>query len=157
MSNNVTEPARNLLFLPGLDGTEVFLEPLVKALPESVRSRVVCFPTRGSNRYEDLLEITRQSVRGIDEYYVAAWSFSGPLALMLAAAEPNKVRGIILFSSFVRAPLRFLTVFRFAAVTPVVWTVRAGGRIPVWVGHRPSDPFQRTKAELRRRVDSRIL
>ena len=154
---NSTRTTKTLVFLPGLDGTGVFFQPLLESLPASLRSHVVCFPSYGSNEYEHLLKVARDAVARIPEFYVVAWSFSGPLALMLAASEPKKVRGIILFSSFIRAPLRFLSVFRFGAVAPVIWTVRACRRIPVWIRHSSCDPFRHTKAELWRRVNARVL
>lgn len=148
---------RTLVLLPGLDGTEVFLQPLLKSLPRSFRTRMVCFPTSGSNCYADLLNTVRAAVADLSHYYLVAWSFSGPLALMLAAAEPARVRGVILFASFVRPPLRALSLLRFGAVTPVVWAIRFGRRVPIWLGRSHSDPLRRAKAALWQRISARVL
>jgi pimeloyl-ACP methyl ester carboxylesterase len=155
MSN--TNQKKDLVLLPGLDGTEVFFRPLLNALSEFSRPRMVCFPTSGSNAYPDLLSVVRPAVAELSDYYVIAWSFSTPLALMLAAAEPEKVRGVILFASFVRPPLRWLPLLKFGCVPSVIWTIRFSRRIPIWLRHRRSDPLRRAKADLWNRIDARIL
>lgn len=145
------------MLLPGLDGTEVFFQPLLTWLAPSVRTRILCYPPGASSEYADLLAAVRQAVADLSEFYLVAWSFSGPLALMLAAAEPAKVRGVILFASFVSAPLRVLPLLRFGAVTPVIWTVRLSRRIPIWLRHRRSDPLRRAKTDLWKRISARTL
>jgi pimeloyl-ACP methyl ester carboxylesterase len=76
---------------------------------------------------------------------------------MLAAAEPQKVRGIILAATFLRTPGRKLRWFRFAAVGPVIWVLRAARRIPVWTLRDRNDSFRRAKAETWSRVSARVL
>jgi pimeloyl-[acyl-carrier protein] methyl ester esterase len=138
--------------LPGLDGTEVFFEPLLALLPDSVRPMVVSYPPDGSNGYADLLAIVRRALTQVSECYVLGWSFSGPLALMLAAAEPSKVCGIILSATFVRPPRQLLPRLRFALVGPLVWVWRAARRMPLWVLAPRSDPFRRAKSQTWSRV-----
>src|SRR5262249_11767487 len=91
------------------------------------------------------------------EFYVLGSSFSGPLAVMLAAEEPQKVRGIILSATFVRSPRDKLKRFKFAAVGAVIWVVRATRRIPVWILRGRKDPLRRAKAETWSRVSARCL
>jgi pimeloyl-[acyl-carrier protein] methyl ester esterase len=146
-----------LVLLPGLDGTDVFFEPLLASLPRSVRPLVVCFPTFGSNEYADLLATVREAVSEVPSFYVLGWSFSGPLALMLAAAEPAKVRGVILSATFVHPPRPIYSRLRFAAITPVMWTIRAGRRVPVWLFRGRSDQFRCDKAETWRRVSAAVV
>src|SRR5262245_42613518 len=76
---------------------------------------------------------------------------------MLAEAEPEKVRGLILAATFVRLPWPRLARFRFAATGPVVWAIRAARRIPVWLLTRRTDPLRRAKAETWSRVPARAL
>jgi pimeloyl-[acyl-carrier protein] methyl ester esterase len=134
-----------LVLLPGLDGTDVFFRPLLAALPEWVAPMVVQFPTAGANQYPDLLRLIRCALENTSDCYVLGWSFAGPLALMLAAAEPNKVRGVILASTFVRPPRRIFALLRWAAVTPMVWMVRAGKRLPVWLFRDSADKTETWK------------
>jgi len=146
-----------LVLLPGLDGTDVFFRPLVTMLPRSIRSLVVCYPQSGPNGYDYLLSIVRRAVAELPEFYVLGSSFSGPLAVMLAATEPQKVRGIILSATFLRSPRQKLNRFKFAAVGPVIWAVRATRRIPVWTLRSRQDPLRRAKAETWSRVSAHCL
>lgn len=146
-----------LVLLPGLDGTEVLLEPLVTALPNSLRPLVVTYPTEGDNGYPTLLARVRHAVAGLPQYYVLGWSFSGPLALMLAAAEPEKVRGVILSASFVRAPTPLLGALRATLVPPAIWGWRAARRLPLWLLRPRSDPLRRAKSETWRRAPARVV
>src|SRR5262245_12922826 len=97
-------PEINLVLLPGLDGTGIFLKPLLAALPASVRPLVVAYPKTGPSRYTELLPTIREAAAPLSEFHVLGWSFSGPLALMLARAEPQRVRSVIMSASFVRPP-----------------------------------------------------
>jgi pimeloyl-[acyl-carrier protein] methyl ester esterase len=141
-----------LVLLPGLDGTDVFFRPLIAALPEWGRPHVVCFPPSGANEYGDLLPIVRQAVSELPSFYVLGSSFAGPLALMLAAAEPARVQGVILSVSFVRAPRPIYARLKSAAVTPAIWLLRACRRIPVWLSRGPADRLRLDKAETWKRV-----
>src|SRR4030095_7858092 len=101
-----------LVLLPGLDGTEVFFRPLLASLPEWVRPHVVSFPPTDTTKYEDLLAFVREALSEIPSFYVLGSSFAGPLALMLAQAEPDKVRGVILATTFVSPPRRLYSRMR---------------------------------------------
>jgi pimeloyl-ACP methyl ester carboxylesterase len=154
-------PPATLVLLPGLDGTEILLQPLVgelrALLPGSVRPLVVTYPVSGDNSYAELLALVRRAVAHLPEYYVLGWSFSGPLALMLAAAEPDKVRGVILSASFVRPPTPVLTLLRFALLPPAVWTWRAARRLPLWLLRPETDAMRRAKSETWKRVSARVI
>lgn len=146
-----------LVLLPGLDGTDVFFRPLLTALPEWIAPMVVQFPTAGANEYPDLLRLVRNAVANISTCYVLGWSFAGPLALMLAAAEPGKVQGVILASTFVRPPRRIFARLRWAAVTPMVWMIRAGKRLPVWLFRDSTDRLRQDKTETWKRVGTGMI
>ena len=146
-----------LLLLPGLDGTEIFFQPLLRALPESVHPVVVTYPTTGERGYGELLELIRRATDGIPEYFVLGWSFSGPLALMLAAAEPERVRGVILTATFVRPPHGWLRWTGFALVGPVVWSWRVLRRLPLWLFRSRSDPLRSAKTQTWSRIPAGVL
>jgi len=46
-----------LLLLPGMDGTGLLFEPLVKALPPSLTAHVVAYPTDQHLGYNELLQL----------------------------------------------------------------------------------------------------
>lgn len=146
-----------LVLLPGLDGTEIFLQPLLAALPEKIRPLVVTYPETGIQRYAHLLEVVRKAVDGIPAFHLLGWSFSGPLALMLAAAEPQRVRSVILSASFVRPPRPELSSIRFAVSGASMWLWRAARRLPLWLARPRGDAFRLAKSQTWRRIPARTL
>ena len=146
-----------LVLLPGLDGTEIFFRPLLAALPKWIKPLVVTYPMSGANDYSALLEVVQEAVDESEEFYVLGWSFSGPLAVMLAAKLPNKIRGVILCASFIRPPYKRLSWLRFAIVSPVVHLLRLVRRTPMFLFSDPTHMLRRDKAATLARVPSRIL
>lgn len=149
--------AATLVLLPGLDGTEVFLRPLLAALPTGVRPVVITYPQAGDLGYPELLALIRREVAGLGEFYVLGWSFSGPLALMLAEAEPERVRGVILSATFVRAPHAWMPWGRSVLVGPVVWSWRALRRLPLWLFRPRGDPLRQAKTLTWRLISAGVL
>lgn len=153
-----TLQATTLVLLPGLDGTEIFFQPLLAALPQGVRPLVISYPpTAVGQDYAALLALVRGAIAELPACHVLGWSFSGPLALMLAAAEPDKVRGVVLAASFVRAPNRLAARLRYALVGPVIWSWRAARRLPLMLFKPPTDPWRQAKAQTWQRVSARVL
>ena len=150
-------PSVTLVVLPGLDGTDVFLRPFVSLLPATIRPLVITYPATGGDGYDRLLKLVRREVAEIPDFFVFGSSFAGPLAVMLAAAEPRKVRGLILCATFLRSPKARYRRFRAAVVSPVVWFLRAARRLPIWLFTKKEDPLRRAKAETWRRVPARCL
>ena len=114
-----------------LDGTEVFLLPLVAALSPTIRSVIVSYPVSGAEGYGDVLEVVRRAAAEFSEFYVLGLSFSGPLAVMLAAEEPKRVKGVILAATFIRVPRPALKRLRLACNGPMLWMWRIFRRVPI--------------------------
>jgi pimeloyl-ACP methyl ester carboxylesterase len=146
-----------LVLLPGLDGTEVFFRPLLASLPHWIQPRVVCFPSVNGSNYMELLAIVREALSDCPSFYVLGSSFAGPLALMLAEAETEKVKGVILATTFVSPPRKLYERLRFTAVTPGIWMWRACRRIPLWLQQSRTDQLRLDKSETWRRVSSRVV
>lgn len=145
-----------LVLLPGLDGTDIFFQPLLQTLPPDVRPRVLSYPASLPQDYASLLAWVRREIADVSHCHVLGWSFSGPLALMLAAAEPHKVRSVILVASFVRAPHVLVARMRFALVAPLIWSWRAVRRLPLLL--RPDvDAWRRAKMLTWQRVSAHTL
>ncbi|HYA28627.1 MAG TPA: alpha/beta hydrolase, partial [Acidobacteriota bacterium] len=115
------------------------------------------YPTLGSNRYSDLLPVVEAAVENAEDFYVLGWSFSGPLALSLAAKETRRVRGVILCASFVRPPLPGLSSLRFAVSAPVIHLLRLAHRTTALMSSYSTDMYRRDKSATWTRVPSRIL
>lgn len=101
-----------LVMLPGMDGTGDLFEPFLSALPSTLRPVVVRYPV---DRWLDDDELLAQ-VRGVlpndEPFLLLGESFSGPVALRLAAEHPPGLRGVVLAASFARYPNRALVLFK---------------------------------------------
>lgn len=91
----------SLLLLPGMDGTGLLFRALQQALPLDVRATVVEYPRDETLGYDELLE--RIPIPS-EPFVIVAESFSGPLAVRLAARELPNLRGLVLAATFVRSP-----------------------------------------------------
>lgn len=92
-----------------MDGTGILLEQFVKELSNSFQVTTVTYPITNSGSYDELYEIARASVPKVGNYIVIGESFSGPIALMLAASRPRGLVGVVLCCSFAKNPRRGLT------------------------------------------------
>lgn len=94
-----------LVLLPGLDGTGLLFEPLVSAFPANLRIKVVAYPGQRFLSYSELIPFVQETIPTGDPYVIVAESFSTPLAVMLAAAHPPNLAGLILAAGFITSPL----------------------------------------------------
>lgn len=92
-----------LVLLPGMDGTGVLFDPFVKAIASHIDVKVVAYPTT-CTAYEDLVEIAACALPGEDDFVILGESFSGPVAVSLAARRPRGLMGLILCCTFARNP-----------------------------------------------------
>jgi len=95
-------------FLPGLHGTEELYQSLRDRLPEGVVAEFVNLPSKGKQDYQTLAdhldrELPKTS-NGSKRLFIAE-SFSGPLAIRLAAMRREEIAGIVLAACFCEAPL----------------------------------------------------
>jgi len=97
-----------LVLLPGMDGTGILFEPLIRALPPEISPVVQCYPGDRPLTYEELEPIVLSSLPTSELYIILGESFSGPLALRIAAVRPPGLLGVILSATFVRNPIKFL-------------------------------------------------
>lgn len=111
-----------LILLPGLDGTGVLFEDFVSALPEGLDARIVRYPGDAALSHYELIHLIREEVSFEKRFFVLGESFSGPLALEIAEAEP-RVLGVILVASFVANPLRYVPAFLASCVRPFMFRI----------------------------------
>ena len=108
----VSAPLPTLVLLPGLDGTGDFFQPLLESLGGSVRSRVIRYPVAGAFDYATCEAIVRAALPGDGPYVLLGESFSGPIAISIAAEGPKGLAGIILCATFARNPRPRLSFIR---------------------------------------------
>jgi pimeloyl-ACP methyl ester carboxylesterase len=117
-----------LVLLPGLDGSRFLFAPLCSALGPQVQTVVIEYPPHGPNSYDDLLPLVRQRLPQ-EPFVMMASSFSGPLALRLAAERPTGLRGVILCTSFATSPHPWFRWLRFAVRPMLARLYPAASRI----------------------------
>ena len=109
-----------VVLLPGMDGTGSLFEPFVTALGSEFGIEIVRYPTTGALGYAELEAHARRSLPSEGRFVILGESFSGPIAVSIAASRPARLVGLILCSSFIRNPLPIFGLLRhFAKVLPV--------------------------------------
>lgn len=146
-----------LVLLPGLDGTDVFLRPLAAALAPKVNPVIVSYPDKGAITYSDVLEHVRAATEALSRFYVLGLSFSGPVAAMLAAENPSRIKGVILLATFAQPPRPGLRMLRPFCNPPMLWLWRMLRRAPLWLTRSRDDPLRQAKAETLGRVSAATL
>ena len=141
-----SSPCPALVLLPGLDGTGLMFEPFVRVL-DGMETRVVRYPVALSS-YPDCVAFARAQLPVDRPFLLLGESFSGPVAIALAAERPAGLVGLVLCSTFARNPrpalawtarilralpprrlplllLRWLILGRWASgpLTALVWTM----------------------------------
>lgn len=101
-----------LVLLPGLDGTGLLFEAFVAFLGEDIDVIVVSYPADIPLGYPELESIARSLLPPDKPFYLLGESFSGPIALSIAASPPPGLLGVILCCSFARDPLPRLAPMR---------------------------------------------
>ena len=97
----------SLVLLPGLDGTGVLFEPLIEELPPEMIPHIIPLPKDSALGYEELVPFVNSALPRNGPFILLGESFSGPLALMVAAFRPPGLLGVILCASFIRNPTYF--------------------------------------------------
>ncbi len=104
--------APTLVLLPGLDGTGDFFQPLLESLGDGIRSRVVRYPVDGAYDYATCQKLAREELPTDGPYVLLGESFSGPIAISLAAEAPKGLVGMILCVTFATNPRPRLAFIR---------------------------------------------
>jgi pimeloyl-ACP methyl ester carboxylesterase len=92
------------ILLPGIDGSGRLFAPLLAAGPRPFEPEALSFPPDAPLGYDDLLALVRERLpRG--RFLLLAESFSGPLAVRLAAERPKGLMALVLAATFVHRPL----------------------------------------------------
>lgn len=122
--NKVSQDSRIVLvLLPGLDGTGRLLEDFVEKCPPQLTPQVIRYPGDRPQDYKELAALISSQLPGEGRFVVLGESFSGPLAILVAAQRPSGLLGVVLVASFVQAPRSSL--FRF-----LPWSIIFSARPP---------------------------
>jgi len=111
-----------VVILPGLDGTARLLKGLCSRLAAlGVSARAITYPPDRVLSYEELESLVRPQLP-TGPFILVGESFSGPLAVRIAANPPVSLVGLVLSTTFARAPVPALVLLaplvRFAPARP---------------------------------------
>jgi pimeloyl-ACP methyl ester carboxylesterase len=110
-----------LILLPGMDGTGSLFRPFIDAVGPTFKIKVIQYPTDQAMDYRALLAHVRRELPVNEPYVVLGESFSGPIAVELAAEADPLLRGLILCCTFVRNPRPLLSGLRFVIQSVPMW------------------------------------
>lgn len=97
-----------LIVLPGLDGTATLHSAFVKAVASAFEKvRVVSYPPDQQLDYCELEKIARAALPATQPFVLLGESFSGPIAISIAADAPENMRGLVLSTSFAKSPVKW--------------------------------------------------
>ena len=113
-----------LIVLPGLDGTATLHSGFSNAASHLFDPvTVIPYPSQQPLGYSELEVLVRAALPPVAPYLLLGESFSGPIALSIAANPPPNLVGVVLSTSFGNSPFWALSPFavlsRFAPVRSV--------------------------------------
>jgi pimeloyl-[acyl-carrier protein] methyl ester esterase len=94
-----------IVLLPGMDGSGSLFDDFIAALPPNVEAVVVKYPPDVALDYSELEVLAKAALPTQRPFLLVGESFSGPIAVSLAASNPAGLRGVVLVCSFVRSPI----------------------------------------------------
>ncbi len=111
----------SLILLPGLDGTTRLLDTFIDAVRPSFASvDAIAYPHDVPMDYAALEIHARARLPKDTPFVLLGESFSGPVAIAIAADPPPNLVGLVLSTTFARAPVSLFSSFapltRFAPV-----------------------------------------
>jgi pimeloyl-[acyl-carrier protein] methyl ester esterase len=111
----------SLVILPGLDGTaELLADFMHAAAPLFDSVSAIRYPVDQPLGYSELEALVRQSLPKSGDFILLGESFSGPIALSIAASSPPGLRGLVLSTTFAKNPISLLRPLAgFARFAPV--------------------------------------
>jgi pimeloyl-[acyl-carrier protein] methyl ester esterase len=98
-----------LFLLPGLDGTGKLFAEFLEALDLKSGARVVPYPPDVPLGYDELERLVRAALPTRGRFVLLAESFSGPLAIRIAASPPAGLEGLVLCVTFASNPYPHLS------------------------------------------------
>jgi pimeloyl-ACP methyl ester carboxylesterase len=113
--------------MPGLHGTSALFGPFARALAPHFDVRTLDHPCDARCGYDELTELAAQALPSDAPFVLFGESFSGPIAIRLAARAPRGIVGLVLTASFATCPWPWLAQLApLARVRPPTFAARFG-------------------------------
>lgn len=139
-----------------MDGTGEHFAPVLRALNDRLPVTVVRYPD-APLEYAEYERIARTALPRDRPFVLLGESFSGPIALSIAAAKPPGLAGYILCASFASCPRRLLRILRpLLGLLPIHRTPRALSA-HFLLGRFATPELRRANASALRRVSPQTL
>lgn len=139
-----------LVLLPGMHGTGELFADFVSAIPGETQVQALSYPNNIRLSDAELIDLIRSFVPASDPFVIVAESFSTPLAIQFAAANPPDLKGLVLCAGFATSPLRGALRFFGRYLAPLLPFVPAGvaGAIMVSGSHASQSTLGRLRAAI---------
>ncbi len=113
--------SRSLVLLPGLDGTASMHTDFYAAIAADFDRIVpVAYPHDRALSELQLIELARTQLPIGDNFVLLGESFSGPIAMRLAAEQPAGLQALILSTTFAKNPIPFSAAMaNFVDLAPI--------------------------------------
>jgi pimeloyl-ACP methyl ester carboxylesterase len=97
-----------LVLLPGLDGTGKLFAEFVRVIGSATETQIVSYPKDEPLGYQELEALARAALPVHRPFVLLGESFSGPIAIRIAANPPTGLAGVILCGTFAKNPYPLL-------------------------------------------------
>jgi pimeloyl-ACP methyl ester carboxylesterase len=151
-----------LVVLPGLDGTATLHEDFVREVRVVFEEvTVLAYPTDRKFDYDELERLVRDRLPVDKPFFLLGESFSGPLAIAIAASPPARLVGLVLSTTFAGSAMPMLSplapLLRFAPVRAVPaallsWWLFGKWATPAWTARLQAALGRVSPAVLRHRA-----
>lgn len=101
-----------VVLLPGMDGSGQLHDEFVTAMAPRFRVEVVAYPADRVLDYRQLQAFVVDRLPGDAPFLLVGESFSGPVAIRIAASRPPGLSGLVLCASFAASPRPWLGPLR---------------------------------------------
>ena len=102
MTDAASTPA--IVLLPGMDGTGKLFAEFTHVLGPAIEWQIVAYPKSEPLGYRELEALARAALPRDRPFVVLGESFSGPVAIRIAAQPPAGLVGVILCGTFAKNP-----------------------------------------------------
>ena len=114
---------QTIVFLPGMDGTDISFEPLRELLPQDINVKVIQYPVDELLSFDETVQFAKDQIHSDQrDVIVIAQSFSGPVAIALVGSGKLKAKCLILCSTFAKSPRPVL--FKILSYLPLELLIR---------------------------------
>lgn len=95
----------HLVLLPGLDGTGKLFKPFIELMESTDEITVVSYSTQVHKPFEALVDYVISLLPVNRPLVILGESFSGPVAIRLAARSDLNIQGLVLVATFAKYPV----------------------------------------------------